>query len=72
VAERLKPREGHPDEKDPHAQGILFGHSRSSWPDDKAEQSRNRPLTKGTAGVQHTGEFLSVKERKPSVMMDSC
>jgi hypothetical protein len=72
VAERLKPREGHPDEKDPHAQGILFGHSRSSWPDDKAEQSRNRPLTKGTTWVQHDGMVLSTKGYKTFAKLGSC
>jgi hypothetical protein len=72
VAERLKPRERHPDEKDPHTQGILPSHSRSSWSDDKAEQSRNRPLTKGTTWVQHNDVVLSSKGEKTFVKLSSC
>jgi hypothetical protein len=53
VAKRLKPREGHPNEKDPHAKGIFLSHSSSCWPDNETEQRCNRPLTKGTTWVQH-------------------
>jgi hypothetical protein len=57
MAKRLKPCKGHPNEKDPHAQRILPGHSGTCRPDNETEQGGNRPLTKGATGVQHARSF---------------